>query len=527
VTKEALLALGRISNAESIRIVQRSLAAGPEGSRADAAAACLLAAEMQMHGGNVQTAIALYDAVRNANVPSVYRLGATSGAIAGRKAAGVDLLVQSLKSEERELRNVALLTARRACTEQLAGALIAQVDAARPDVQAQILEAMADCHNARSVQTVRAKAASDSTYVRQSAFRAFAKLGDSSDAGLLLTGFLSASSPAESSAAFETIAHMKGPDIDDLILKNLASATDATTKIALLDLIDARSPLSAAKELLRQAADPDPKVSLAAFRAMRSVVGFDQLPGVIALTRTAKDGPRRAAAETALFYSATRSADGGPSGDLLLRELTGSHDDLDKASWIRTLSSMGYTKALPAITPSLRDPNSWLVNVTVDNLSKWPGPAPVDDLLGFVESTSAAPLRERALKGAVQLATTAGNAHQTPPATVTAWFQRAGRAAHSTTEKRIVLSALGRWTEVESIRLLVPYLDDAEVRTDAASAIVTAAAPVAQGPDYAILEPILPRISDIGGRFFTDRINLLKRSMSAAEARMKARKGTP
>lgn len=527
VINESLLALGRVSNTESIRVLRRALASGPESSRPEAAAGCLIAAGLQMQGGNGQIAVTLYDAVREASVPPVYRLAATSGAIAARKTGGIALLVDSLKSGEREVRNVALLTVRRICTEALAGTLIVQLASAAPELQSQILAAISDCHTTGSVEAVRAKATGDNTYVRQAAFVALGKLGDASDAGLLLKGLLAATTPAESAAAIATLARLRGAAVDDLILRNLAGASDGSVRVALIDLLDARSPLSATRELLKQAADSDPRVSLAAFRAMRSVVGFGELPGTIALAKAAKDGPRRAAAEAALFYASTRSTDTAPAGDMLLRELKQSSEDLDKASWIRTLSTMGYSKALPAIASSLHDPNSWLVNVTIDNLSKWPGPAPIDELLSFVEGTPTPGLRERALTGAVQLAAAAGNGRLAPPSTVTAWFQRAGRLVRTTGEKRIVLSALGRWTEVESIRLLVPYLDDPEVKTDAASALVTAAAPVALGPHYAILEPILPRLSSFGGQFFTDRINLLKRSMLAAEAEMKAGKATP
>jgi hypothetical protein len=131
------------------------------------------------------------------------------------------------------------------------------------------------------------------------------------------------------------------------------------------------------------------------------------------------------------------------------------------------------------------------VTVTLDSLRRWPSPAPIDDLLGFAESSSNAGFRARALSGAVQLATAAGNGHQAPDATVVAWFQRVGKNVRSAEDKRVILSGLGRWTHVESIRLLLPYLDDVEVRTEAASAILTVAAQVAKGPDYAILKPVL------------------------------------
>jgi HEAT repeat protein len=525
VVKEALLALGRISNGESIRIVQRALSAGPEVSRPDAAAACLIAAGFQLASGNAQTAVALYDAVRTANVPLPYRLGATRGAILARKPNGIDLLVGLLKSDDREIRNVALLTVREIPSDKLAEALNAELESAKPELQAQLIEVMADCHNPRSIQAVRAKAASESPLIRQAAFRTLGKIGDRSDAGVLLKALGDARSPAEISAASASLARIEGAEVDAMILRTLAATADARLRVTLIDLLDARSPASATSELLKQAADPDPKVSLAAYRAMRSLVGLNEVPALIALTKTCTDGALRAAAETALYYACTRTTDTEQAGEMVLAELKRTTQDLDKSSWIKTLASMGYNKALPAIAPSLRDPNSWLVTVTIDNLKKWPSPAPIDDLLGLAETSSNTSVRARALTGAVQLATAAGNGRQAPDAAVVAWFQRAGKAVRSAEEKRVVVSGLGRWTHVESIRLLLPYLDDADLRTEAAFAILSAAGPVAEGPDYAILKPVLERISGMGSPLLADRVSTLERTIAATESAMKGQKG--
>jgi HEAT repeat protein len=519
--KEALLALGRISNSEAIRIVQLALSAGPEALRPDAAAACLIAAEFQLAGGNSRTAVTLYDNVRAANVPLSYRLGATRGAILARNSAGTDLLVNLLRSDDRDMRNTALLAVREISNYKVAAVLIDELQQAKPELQAQLIEAMADCHNAQSIRAVRAKAASEIPLVRQAAFRTLGKIGDRSDADTLLKALGPGTTPPDWSAASASLARLEGPEIDAMILKALASATDADVRVALIDLLDVRSPAAATAELLRQAADQNQKISLAALRAMRSTVGREQVPALIGLTRTYKDGPQRTAAETALYYACSRTADIEPAGEMVVTELRHAATASDKASWIRTLASMGYGKALPTIVSSLRDPDASLVGITIDSLSKWPGPAPIDDLLAFVGGTPNPATRSRALSGAVQLAAAAGNARQVPDATVAAWFQRAGTSAQSIEEKRIVVSGLGRWTTAESVRLLAPYLDDADLRNDAAFALVTAAAPVAQGPEYAMLKPLLDRISRMGSQPLIDRIKVLERSMAAAEAALK------
>jgi HEAT repeat protein len=527
VVKEALLALGRIAGGDAVRIVQRALSAGPESSRADAAAAALIAAEFHLAAAQPRTAIALYDAVRAANVPLSSRIGATRGAIIARKAGGIELLVSLLKSDDRETRNAALLTVREIPGDELAETLNRELESARPELQAQLIEAVADCHNSRSVQLARAKATSDSALVRVAAFRTLGKIGDRSDAEVLLKAVSSGRTPAESTAASASLARIESAEVDALILKTLTATADVGARVALIDLLEARSPAAATGELLRQAADPNPSVSLAALRAIRSTAGVREIPALIALTKASKDDAGRGAAEDALFRACTRTSDSDRAGEMVLEEFKASTELRDKASWIKTLAAMGYNKAVPAIAPSLRDSNPSLVALALDNLSKWPNPAPIDDLLGFVDIASDAGVRQRAMNGVVQLAAGAGNARQAPAAVVAAWFQRAGKSARSTQEKGTVVSGLGRWTDVESVKLLVPYLDDREVRTEAASAIVYAAGPVAQGPDYAILVPLLERISGMGNSLLTDRVNILKLSIAVTEKAMQKQQRKP
>jgi HEAT repeat protein len=524
VAKEALLALGRISNAETIKILQRALSAGPEAFRPDAAAACLIAAQLQLADGKAETAVTLYDAVRTANVPVFYRVGATRGAIIARKSNGADLLIKLLKSEDREIRNVALLTIREIPSDKLAQALNAELEAANPELQGQLIEAMADCHDPRSIQAVRAKAASETPEIRQAALRTLGKIGDRTDAGLLLKALGDSRYPAESAIASASLARIEGAEVDAMILKTLAATADAGFRVTLIDLLDVRSPASATAELLRQAANPDPKVSLAAYRAMRSMVGLNEVPTLIALTKTCKDGALRAAAESALYFACMRTSDVEQAGGMVLAELKQTTEDLDKGSWIKTLALLGYDKALPVIAPSLRDPNSWLAMLAIDNLGRWPTPAPVNDLLGLVETSPDPSRRGGALTAAIQLTTAAGNGRQAPDAAVVAWFQRADKAARSVEDKKVVVSGLGQWGHVESIRLLLPYLDDAGLKSAAVLAILSAAGPVAEGPDCAILKPVLEKISETKGQALIDRVENLKRTIAATEFAMKEQK---
>jgi len=169
VAKEALLALGRIAAGDSIPILRQVLAAGPEAIRADAAAACLLAAEKQLADGHAEMAVMLDDEVRTASVPAVYRVAATRGAILARQSDRVAFLMEQLRVEDPIIRKAALLTIRETPEPALAGALNAELDKAGPELELQLLSALADCHNAQSFQLLEAKAIGEDPGIQRTA----------------------------------------------------------------------------------------------------------------------------------------------------------------------------------------------------------------------------------------------------------------------------------------------------------------------------------------------------------------------
>jgi HEAT repeat protein len=445
-SQAALLALGRIANGEAIGVLRGVISSGPEALRPHAAAGCLMAAEFQLTAHSAATAAALYDAVRAASVPEPYRAAATRGAILTRKAAGIDLLVRLLRSDDRETRNIALYAARGLSVPGLGGALRAECRTAKPEVQAQLLIALADCcRDAESKALIRAKAGSENGAVREAAFKALGKTGSHADAAILVQAVAERRSADESAAAAESLARLPGAEVDALILKTLAAAAKPVSRVALIDLIDSRPPAPAATpELLKQAGHANLEVSLAALRTLRSLAGLKELPALVALTRTYKDGSQRAAAESALYYASTRDGSSG-AGDLLLKELGNAREDLDRASWIRTLASLGYAKALPAILANVSSPNAWLAGTTIDSLKGWPTPEPFDELLKFAKGAVNADLHARALTSAVALAAAAAEKRQAPNTDLLARFERAAEAVRTAEDKQRIVSALDRW----------------------------------------------------------------------------------
>ncbi len=506
VAKEALLALGRIATAESIPLLRQALVAGPEAVRADAAAACLLAAEKQLADGHAEMAVVLNDAVRAASVPAVYRAAATRGAILARQSDGVAFLMEQLRAEDPVVRKAALLTIREMPGAALAGALNAALDKAGPELELQLLSALADCHNAQSLELLAAKAAGDDPAIRSAALRVLASIAGPSQAGVLLKVFVENRSPAESTVAGSGLERMEGAAVDDLVLQALLSAREARARVQLIRLLEARGATNAVAELLKQATDPEETVSLAALGALRTLAGAGEVPALIALTKACKDERARDAAEKAICAASTSTGNAEAAGEAVLAELEHSAAPAEKNAWVRILISLGYAKALPALEAAMKDSDEAVAANAIENLGRWPDPAPLEALLTVVETGANPRSRQRALASVIQLATVAADERQRPDALVVGWLERASPAAQSLAERRRLISVLGRLKRLESFRLLRPWLDQPDLQSEAALAVVQIAPALVDSEESAALKSALEKIGataknpDIRGR---------------------------
>ncbi|MCP4456232.1 MAG: hypothetical protein GY809_32645, partial [Planctomycetes bacterium] len=300
VAKAALLALGRIANQKSLSLVVGALTAGPADTRPEAAAACLLAAGHQLKRGRAERAALLYDTVLQARVPLSYHLGAIRGAILSRRTGDTAFLVQQLRSDKPAVRNVALLTLRQNPSETFARAVNAEIDRAPRDLQILLIDALTDCHNSESLSILWSRVASDDAQVRIATLSVLQAISGPDSAPVLIHVLQDNRDEETLSMAVSILERLEGPQVDAQILKTLSSAKASQVRVALMGLVGKRAVTGAADELLRQAADPDTEVSVAAYQALKSVAPADTLPRLIELTRDCRDESARHAAALAV-----------------------------------------------------------------------------------------------------------------------------------------------------------------------------------------------------------------------------------
>ena len=516
LVQAALLALGRIANEKALSLVRQALVRGPEAVRPDAAAACLLAAEQQMIQGKTGEAKSLYDIVRLAPVPESYRIGATRGAILSRQEDRVDFLMQQLRSDEPALRDVALLTIRDIPSDALATALNAEMNTAPHGLQVKLITALKDCHNRESLRLIRHKTVSNDPGIRLTAVRVLADIGGAGNAAIFLQVITQNRRLEEVEIAITALEQTTGAEVNKMITQTLQETRKADAQILLVHLLDKRHVTDATGELLQLAGRSDPEVRVAALQALRSLAVLDELPRLIAITKANQGGKVRDAAVLAVAGACENSGAIEEAGALVLKELRTTELAAERESWIRVLTALGYTDALPVITGLLQDTDPSFVQATLAHLSRWPNPLPIDTLFRVVETDTRPGLRGAALKAILRLVIAAANQNQAAQDKLVTWFKHASQSVQSVSEKRSLLSGLGRVPHIDSVRLAATYLDDPEVKLEAAYAIVNAARPLAKGQEGQAVAAVLKKMSDIGDQRLVKQIRDLQRDIQAS-----------
>ncbi|MBI5821439.1 MAG: hypothetical protein HZA88_20925 [Verrucomicrobia bacterium] len=287
VASAAAAALGRIGGGTATKTLQPLLASAPAAVRPAVAEGCILCAEQSLAEGKAADAVKLFDAVRSANISKQKTAEATRGAILARGAAGVPLLVEQLRSKDKECFNIAMRTARDLPGREVAQALLAEMDRVTPERQSYLLLALADRGDAETLD-VALKAAKSAPQPQQLiAISVLDRLSNPKSAPALLA--IAAGDDAKvAMVARLAVAKMPGAAVEAAIVALLKQPGENARRAA-IELIAQRRIMSAIPDLLKVAEDSNAAVSGASFKALGELAGIGEMPMLLGALMKAKD----------------------------------------------------------------------------------------------------------------------------------------------------------------------------------------------------------------------------------------------
>lgn len=460
----AAVALGRIGNAAAAESLRKSLLATEGLVRSAVAEGTVLCAERLLAEGKSAESVVLYDLIRNADVPKQRVIEATRGAILARGKDGLPLLVEQLKSADKQMFQLALGTAREFPGTEIDKALVEELSRATPDRAALVIQAMADRSDTVILAVVLKSAEAGPKPVRLSAINALARVGNESCLNALLATALEEDAEL-SSAARTTLADLPGEKVNSQIVSLLPKAQGKSYPL-LIGLVGQRR-IEATAELLKAIDHSDKTVRTAALTALGETVSLKNLSVLINQALRPKQADDAAVAQEALKTASVRM----PDRDACAAELTaalGKAPEASKGTLLEIIAEVGGATALKTIGNAAKSKDDVLQDVGSRLLGKWNSVDAAPVLLDLAKTSPEEKYQLRGLRGYIGLV----RKFPMPDAQRAEMCQKAFETAKQPAERKLVLDVLKLHANIETLKLAIKYVQIPELKDDATAAVL-------------------------------------------------------
>lgn len=471
----AAVALGRIGNSAAAQSLRSALAIANAKVRSAVAEGCVLCAERVLAAGNAAEAAAIYDEVRKADVPRQRILEATRGAILARQSEGIALLLEQFQSADKGLFNIALSTAREFPGSEVDKALVAEMEKAKPDRAALIIQAMADRKETVVLPAILKAAVGGPKPVRLAAINALGQVGDASCLSELLTIVIEDDAEL-TQAAKGALANLPGDKIDAEIVARL-SKPEGKIYPLLIELVGQRR-IAATAPLLKALDQSDKAVRSSALTALGETVDLDGLPVLISQAVAPKHAEDAPVAQLALKTASVRMPDREACAEVLAVALDRS-PAATKSMLLEILGEVGGTKALKTVGEAAKSDDAVLQDVGSRLLGKWNSVDAAPVLLDLATTASGDKYQIRALRGYIGLA----RKFAMPDQQRAEMCQKALEIARQPAEQKLVLDVLKLHPSVETLRLAIRATQTPELKNDATQVVAAMAQKLGKSPE--------------------------------------------
>lgn len=370
---DAVKALGKVGGPEAVRALAAVLEKAGLQLKLEAASALLLAAE------NDPGAAAIYDKLFAADLPPVMRQAAFKGKIEAAGGGGKDLILKALAGKDAILFAPAIAMVPGNFRAAEVGRVADCLSRLPKDARVQLTAVLGD-YPADTVGPYLLSAAENpSLDVRLAALRSIGKAGDAKSVSFLATK-AARTSGTEQDAARETLARIKGAEVDAAILAHIPKTSDDAVKAELVRAAGARRIAGAKPALMDMVKFASPMLKAKAAAALRDIAGTADIPNLLGLLLGLEDETARESTQDTIAAVARTNPRELSRAGAVKALLASEKDPKKKADLLRVLGKIGDDTSLALVRAALADPDETVVDAAVRALVDWPTPAARDDV---------------------------------------------------------------------------------------------------------------------------------------------------
>lgn len=406
----------------------------------------------------------------------------------------VKRIVKLIHDEDREFRAAGLEKVRTSAKGASATQLFAdQLKTLDASAQTALLNALADRGDmAARTAVLELFAASQDEQVRASAINAIGSLGGVADLPLLIKTMSSASG-VEQGAARRSLVQIRGDAINKSLVSEMKSAPPGI-KASLIEVLATRRASDELPALVAATVDDNAQVRGAAMSALGQIGDPEHvarmLPGVL----KAQKGGERDNAERNIAMICSRIDNEDQRGTLIIEALK-KIDAADRDELLSLVGRVGGRKLINFVGDIASETDPDRRRLGIDALSKWPDASVADKLLEIVNKATDPAERRLAFQGYVKISAARDNRNDKQRLDR---MKEAMNTAKTPEEQLLVINRTRTAYAVESVRFVLPYVDEPKFSEVACETIVEIAHHrEVRDPNKAEFDKILDKVIEI------------------------------
>lgn len=441
-------------------------------------------------------------------------LGMTATLYAAEKPSDeyIKMIVDLIGDPDREFRAAALdqvrTSAKGSSATQLFAAQLTNLDAGG---QTALLSALADRGDVAGRPAVlEVFNASKDDQVRAAAVAAMGSLGSDADLPLLIKE-LALPSGMEQRAARRSLVQIAGSAIS----KTLASESKGSpppVRTALIEVLTTRRASEESPAFIAASVDESAQVRSAAMTALGQLGRPEQLAGMLPGVLKAQRGGERDNAERHVAMVCARVENEEQRGKALIDAL-GTVPEADRDELLPLVGRVGGKTLINFVGDIAGSGNAARRKIGIDALSKWPDASVADKLLEIANKATDPAERNQAFQGYVKTSAIRDNRSDKQRLDR---MKEAMKAAKSPEEQTVVINRTRTAYSVESVRFVLPYVDEPQFAQIACETIVEIAHHRdVRDPNKAEFDKVLDKVIEVSNDpVVVDRAQRYKRGQT-------------
>ncbi|MBN2450534.1 MAG: HEAT repeat domain-containing protein, partial [Lentisphaeria bacterium] len=409
------------------------------------------------------------------------------GAAGGERA--VRAVLEALGSPSPRVRRSAGRALQALPVAETTPGLTAMLEKAPPEQRSEVLALLGELGARGALAAVRRQVQAEDAGTRAAAVAAWGAIAGPESLEDLVA-LLTDRREGVAEAAGRALGAMSDPGVGGR-LAELARVAQPAAAAAILGTLARRLDTGGADAVAGFLTAANADVRRAALEALAVLGGPGQMRPIAARAAGGSEAGELKAAQTAMIAIARRSARPEVTGPVVIEAL-GQARGPARSALVGVLPAVAGPQALATATACLRDPDGEVRTAAVRALADWPDAGALPALLEVVTESDVETHYVLAFRGTMRLL----RGEDGPPDAQLRAYSRAMELARRPDERKLVVAGMGTMQDGSVLPVLTGYLDDADLRAEAAAAITQVALTVRGDAGVAALRRLLARVTD-------------------------------